>query len=212
MTNQLVTHLMESCSLPNERAINVARFQALLEEGNQRQNLTRLFSADDFIRGHLIDCMELVNSGFLEGKALDLGSGGGVPGLLSALLEDRFWILAESERSKADFLQDSTRELHIDDRVEVHGDRAENVLLGNCVDTVVSRAVGSVAKIHGWIKKCSTWNKLVLFKGPGWPKEWEKFAQNQKKRLPSLRVEDEHHYEVAGIQRRIVKLTRVLKD
>src|SRR6266403_1947508 len=75
----------------------VVRFYRLVMAENEVQNLTRQSSPKDFIQGHVLDVRELFRSGLLSFPAMDLGSGGGVPGLLAAVTNENPWVLAESE-------------------------------------------------------------------------------------------------------------------
>lgn len=186
----------------------VARFRERLEAENERQNLTRILGEDEFVEGHLLDCLELLRSGFLSFPAMDLGSGGGVPGLLAAALGSGPWVLVESEAAKAEFLSRTARELELDRQVSVFAERGGVVLRRVSVETVVSRAVGKVEKIFGWIGECSTWNTLVLLKGPGWETEWAEFQRSKHRRR--LRLQGEHRYTVGAEAKRrvIVRLTR----
>ena len=159
-------------------------FFDLVRKENEVQNLTRLISPADFIFGHVLDVRELLKSGLLSFPAMDLGSGCGVPGLLCALLADGNWVLAESEGHKAEFLERAAEECGLTGRVSVFKGRAEDYLKSNTVNCIVARAVGPVGRIFNWIKNCSTWNKLVLLKGPSWTSEWSEFLlSNDRKKL-----------------------------
>ncbi|MFZ9595022.1 MAG: 16S rRNA (guanine(527)-N(7))-methyltransferase RsmG [Bdellovibrionia bacterium] len=202
----------EGFSLSSERLEQVILFYDLLQKENQVQNLTRLSSPQEFCQYHVKDCLELLKEEGLEFPALDLGSGGGVPGLLSALIGGQNWVLAESEGRKAQFLSRCVDTLGLSDQVQVVSDRAETYLKSHALGSVVARAVGKVEKIYGWIRKCSTWNTLVLLKGPGWHQEWLEFQESRFS--GELRVENERDYEIAleNKQRKIILLKRVLKS
>lgn len=175
----------------------VLAFYRALVEGNATQNLTRLISPQDFFTGHLLDVLELKRLKWTQFPAMDLGSGCGVPGLLFASLtrdpREKNWLLAESEARKADFLRSTAVRLSLAD-VRVIGQRAEQVLKAERVSTIVARAVGPVERIYGWIRNCSTWNTLILFKGPGWREEWGKWQASKYKK--ELRLVQEHRYTV----------------
>ncbi len=167
-----IEDLLKAYSLDRVQLASIFRFYGLLKAGNEVQNLTKLISPRDFALGHVVDCVELERSGLLGSVCMDLGSGCGVPGLLSAaIFGTRKWILSESETHKADFLRVTTEQMGLTDRVSVWSGRGEEYLRESSVDTVVSRAVGTVEKILAWIFPCSTWNNLVLLKGPGWSTE-----------------------------------------
>jgi 16S rRNA (guanine527-N7)-methyltransferase len=186
----------------------IIRFHELLAQENERQNLTRLISAKDFVEGHVIDVRELLKSGLVDFPAMDLGSGCGVPGLLAAIVGGSQWVLAESERHKAEFLFRMTRELNLTS-VRVVADRGESYLSENSIRSVVARAVGPVDRIYGWLHERSTWNNLVLLKGPGWKAEWENFNHSRFK--GELMIEKSHEYSVGdeNKQRILVRLGRV---
>ncbi|MGI8662200.1 MAG: 16S rRNA (guanine(527)-N(7))-methyltransferase RsmG [Acidimicrobiales bacterium] len=60
-------------------------------------------------------------------RALDLGSGGGVPGLILALLWPMStWVLLDAARKPCDFLQGALEELGLTARVRVWEERAES--------------------------------------------------------------------------------------
>ncbi len=189
--DRLLPHLG---SYGDEAVAKVVHFRALLCEESQRQNLTKLLSPEDFLFGHVIDAIELEKSRFVLSPALDLGSGGGVPGILMAIFGGQEWVLTESERRKAEFLQRVVDELGLSN-CRVFAGRAEDYLKDQtAIHTVVARAVGPVDRIFGWIRNCSTWNRLVLLKGPGWNEEWRRFSEGKTGK--HLLVRALHEYRV----------------
>ncbi len=184
----------------------LAYYELLLAE-NRVQNLTRLISPKDFIEGHLLDVLTLIDSGFLQYPALDLGSGPGVPGLLASLFSSNPWVLVESEKSKATFLENAAQKL-VPTHTQVYYGRVEEYLKVKKVQSIVCRAVGTVEKIYGWLRPCSTWNNLILFKGPGWEKEWGERVKSSK--VNELKVVQEKKYSVGDEkkERILIKLVR----
>jgi 16S rRNA (guanine527-N7)-methyltransferase len=212
MRTQLSQLLERNLGFSERQRQALLDFYDLVLEENQVQNLTRLTSPEDFYFGHILDVVELLKLNLLSYPALDLGSGAGVPGLVAAILDEQKWVLTESEGKKADFLARANRRLGLQVQVSVFAGRAENYLKQNSVGSIVSRAVGSVEKIYGWIRNCSTWNNLILMKGPSWQKEWGEF---QAGRLAGeLTVYNEHPYSIGPEQksRTIICLTRNSKN
>jgi 16S rRNA (guanine527-N7)-methyltransferase len=83
------------------------------------------------------------------GPALDLGSGGGLPGLPLALAwPETTWFLLEGSTKRARFLGEAAAQLGLSDRVVVLAERAENAghgqLRGRC-NLVVARSFGPPA-------------------------------------------------------------------
>jgi len=63
-----------------------------------------------------------------HGRSVDLGTGGGVPGLVLALLTPGLqWTLVESQRRRSAWLHEAVQRLSLQDRVEVLAERAELV-------------------------------------------------------------------------------------
>jgi 16S rRNA (guanine527-N7)-methyltransferase len=93
--------------LPSGFADAIERYVALLLAANARQNLTRIVEPAAVARLHLLDALAALP--ILDAEtprtALDLGSGGGVPGIPLALARpDVAWTLVDSVARKADAL------------------------------------------------------------------------------------------------------------
>ncbi len=121
----------------------------------------------------------------------DLGSGGGVPGLVMALAqpEATFVLLDRSER-RADFLETATRELQLTDQVFVAlGDAAELAHLPqhrHTYDGVVSRAFGppsAVAECSAGLLRLS--GQLVVSEPPDSHEPASKKHGDYKPRWPA---------------------------
>ena len=190
----------------NENLSQVEHFYELLKAENQVQNLTKLDSIDDFIDGHLFDCVEVLKSNLLKKRCLDIGSGGGVPGLLCAILDMNTWVLTESEKRKADFIGRAAGELGLSDRVSVFPGRAEIFLEDTEIDTLTSRAIGSLEKNLELIGHCSTWNNLILFKGPKWAEEVKCIKYEKWKKRFALGTEISYETPIHMKQRIIAEI------
>lgn len=103
------------------------RFVELLLAGNRRLNLTRVTSADDVARLHLLDSLAALPEIDLmaPGRAIDLGSGGGLPALPLAMARPEVrWTLVDSVAKKASILREFVEALGLAN-VTVIADRAE---------------------------------------------------------------------------------------
>lgn len=116
-----------SPTLPDGFLDRVERFVALLLEANRRLNLTRITDPDEVARLHLLDAiagLPFVDEARPE-RALDLGSGGGVPGIVLALARpDVRWVLLDSVGKKIDALRSFADALELTN-VGFAADRAE---------------------------------------------------------------------------------------
>jgi len=199
--------------LPTETYQAISDFRDWIIDESSRQNLTKLLSPRDFFEGHVLDVKALLSSGLVDFPAMDLGSGGGVPGFLAAVISPDRWVLADSEGHKAAFLSRSVEKFGLQERVRVVSGRAERFLStvpeNEGPKSIVARAVGPIERIYSWIRPCSTWNNLVLLKGPRWEEEWNEL-QNGRYRN-ELKWVDSYKYTVGeeNKQRIIVKIVRV---
>lgn len=104
-------------------------FVALLLDANRRQNLTRIVEPGEVARLHLLDALAAlpVVDEVAPSRALDLGSGGGVPGIVLAIARPTTsWSLVEAGRRKAGVLTTFVEALRLAN-VDVIAERAETL-------------------------------------------------------------------------------------
>ena len=120
--------------LPDGYVERAAAYAGLLLEANRRLNLTRVTNPGEVARLHLLDALAALPllDAAAASTAVDLGSGGGVPGIPLALARPEIrWVLVESVRKKAEVLTSMAVELGLGN-VTVVAERAE--LLGRADD------------------------------------------------------------------------------
>lgn len=143
----------------------------MLWEWNERLNLTRHTNWDKFVSRDLVDTLEL--SKLLENgeTVLDVGTGGGVPGIPLAILRDDLAIgLSESVVKKARAVQGIVVELGLD--ITFFEGRAEAALQDYGFDTLFCRAVGPLWKILFWFEhEWDSIGRILAIKGPNWVEE-----------------------------------------
>ncbi len=130
------------------------RFLDLMLDANRRFNLTAVRDRDQAWTRHVLDSLTLLPlmHGLPPGsRVVDVGSGGGLPGLPLAIeRRDLRVILVEATGKKARFLEECAAELDLAN-VTVAAERAE--LLGHSpdhreqYDVATCRAVGSLREI-----------------------------------------------------------------
>jgi 16S rRNA (guanine527-N7)-methyltransferase len=135
--------------LPAGFADAAERYVELLLGANQRLNLTRVVEPEAVARRHLLDALAalpLLDEAAPE-SALDLGSGGGVPGIVLALARpDVAWTLVDSVRKKVDALAGFVDALGLPN-VRVLAERAEVLGRGahrESFDLVAARACAAL--------------------------------------------------------------------
>jgi len=160
--------------LPPGFADAAERFVALLLTANRRTNLTRVTEPAAVARLHLFDALSalpLIDRMERAGRCIDLGSGGGVPGLVLALARpDQQWLLVDSVRKKADALREFVSALTIGN-VEVVAERAE--VLGHAGgyreshDLVAARACATLPVLAEYaLPLLAIGGSLIAWKGP----------------------------------------------
>ena len=184
-------------------------FYSLIQAENMKQNLTRIRNEEEFYFDCVYEAVFLTKSGLVDYPAMDLGSGAGLPGILCAIIDSKQWILAESEKNKAEFLKRAVIELSLDNVCVFYG-RGEEYLRENRVNTIVAKAVGPLDRVFRWIRKCSTWNNLILLKGPKWEKEEKKLLETQK--CSGIKISNTHKYNVGARRDRERVFIKLVRD
>ena len=124
---------------------------------------------------HFVDSAALLSfADPCQGSLGDLGSGGGFPGVVVAIMRPEASVtLVDSRRSKIVFLRDVKRRLGLENVTVVHG-RVEELGGDMQFGLVVARALGSTRAVLGsCLRLVAPGGELVLFKGPRWVDEME---------------------------------------
>jgi len=119
-------------------------YAALVREWNPRINLVGPRDLPRLWERHVMDSAQLaplVPPGVLG----DLGSGGGLPGLVLAIMRDGPVHLVESDRRKAAFLMEAARRLALP-HVTVHPKRIEDAALPP-LDALTARALAPLVEL-----------------------------------------------------------------
>ena len=117
-------------------------YVALLSAWNRRINLVGVNTIGDVWRRHILDSAQLMPLLPEEARVVvDIGSGGGLPGLVLTILGVPEVHLVESDQRKAAFLREAQRVTGAP--VIVHAQRAER-LPPIPADAIVARAVAPV--------------------------------------------------------------------
>jgi 16S rRNA (guanine527-N7)-methyltransferase len=116
-------------SLPPEFSARAEAYVALLLDANRHLNLTRITDPRDIAALHLLDAVDHVTLLDTTGArtAVDLGSGGGIPGIPLAIARPEIeWTLVDSVGKKANALRSFAESLGLAN-VSVVAERAETL-------------------------------------------------------------------------------------
>ena len=121
----------------------------LLEKWNSTINLVSKSSIRQVWQRHILDSMQVFNHGSTASIWADLGSGGGFPGLVVAILakekaQDMQVLLVESDQRKATFLREASRTLGLSTEIIPNRIEAIAPLLA---DVVSARALAPLSQL-----------------------------------------------------------------
>lgn len=147
------------------------RYRRLLWDWNEKINLTRHTTMEKFVTRDVVDSLQVAQLLEEGERVLDVGTGGGVPGVILAIARPDLKVsVCESTGKKARAVEEMVRELGLS--VRVYASRVEDVMEMTTFDTLVARAVASLAKVLTWLKPHWTaFDTLLLIKGPSWVEE-----------------------------------------
>lgn len=138
-----------SLDLSGEQQDKLLAYVEMLKKWNKTYNLTALRDESQIISHHLLDSLTLPP--YLEGAQtmLDVGSGGGQPGIPAAVCHPDLQItLLDANTKKTSFLQQAAIELELKN-VRVVSGRVEAVQ-GLRADVITSRAFAELADFVNW--------------------------------------------------------------
>ena len=201
MPSPSITELIDRCQrheikLSEPQAELLAAYAGELWSWNEKMNLTRHVDLDSFVDRDVLDTYQLsllLNEG---DEVLDLGTGGGVPGVILKILRpDLSVVVCDSVGKKADAVQAIVSAISLD--VEVFKGRGEERLEDNRFDAVVARAVGPLVKLirmldEHWLEA----GRLLAIKGPKWVDE--RSAARTAGLLNSLELRKMAEYSMPG--------------
>ena len=175
-------NLLPGLNVSRETFLRLKEYEKLLFKWNAKINLVSRSTLDNFWNRHVLDSAQFLSSvGEKAGKWVDLGSGGGLPGLVVAILSDEVKLvnklfLVEADVRKAVFLKTVCRELGL--KVEVYNNRIEE-LPPISANIVSARALAPLKTLCLYAKNHLEKDGVAVFaKGENWKAE---LVEAQKK-------------------------------
>lgn len=139
-----------SINLNNEKQELLFKYMKYILDKNKYINLTAIKDKKDFIYKHYIDCFHIIKY-IKKGKLIDIGTGGGFPGIpLLIVIDDLEVTFLDSTKKKLKVIEEFIFENNISKAIFIH-DRAEklnkNENYKNTYDYVTTRAVSNIKNI-----------------------------------------------------------------
>lgn len=148
-------------------------YMRLLQEWNEKINLTAIVEDEEVIKKHFIDSIKAFKRDeFKTAKTLiDVGTGAGFPGLPIAIMKDDINVtLLDSLNKRINFLNTVINRLGLSNATTIHSraeDGARNIKLRENFDIATSRAVANMSVLSEF---CLPYVKIngnfIALKGP----------------------------------------------
>lgn len=147
-------------ALPADAEAKLLAYLALLDKWNRVYNLTAVRDTERMVSHHLLDSLAAVPF-FQGGRVLDVGSGGGLPGIPLAIARPDLQVtLIDSIAKKTAFLLQAKTELGLDN-LSVVTNRVEDYRPETGFDLITSRAFSDlrefVALTRHLLKPAGRW-------------------------------------------------------
>jgi len=190
--------------LKDDQIDKLMSYLTLLQKWNKVYNLTAIRDPEEMLVKHLLDSLAVVP--YIQGqRIIDVGTGGGLPGIpLAICYPDKQIDLLDSNSKKTRFLIQAKAELALVNTQVIHS-RVEEYKPEPLYDGVISRAFAAMEDMLFWT------HHLIPVNGAWWAmkgqKEFEDLSSLEKK-LPGLvKIEKvtELHVPNLNAERTLVK-------
>ncbi|MHC4871970.1 MAG: 16S rRNA (guanine(527)-N(7))-methyltransferase RsmG [Planctomycetota bacterium] len=185
------------------------QFYLRLKERNKEINITRIHKFDDTVVRHFVDCIIVGKYTKLPSPILDIGSGGGFPGVpLKIVNPDTEIILGEGRKLRVEFLEEVRKCLRLP-KLYIYGHQIHPSFT-DPINGAITRAVEVVpktlARVRGGLQKGG---RVILMKGPKVDPELEEAAKTFK---DEYKLIEDHAFVLPGTdhKRRVVVYERLI--
>lgn len=149
------------------------KYMRLVQEWNEKINLTAITEDEEFIKKHFIDCIKAFKSEEIRNAKtlIDVGTGAGFPGVPIAIMRDDLQVtLLDSLNKRINFLNLVVKELDLKNVITIHSraeDGARKSELREKFDVATSRAVANMAVLSEFcLPYVKVGGNFVALKGP----------------------------------------------
>lgn len=125
-------------------------YLALLSKWNSVYNLTSIRDPKEMVKQHVLDSLSAAPAFKDASNVLDVGAGGGLPGMILAIVYPHIRIsMIDTVSKKTAFLNQAKTELGLSN-VTVYTNRVESLQLADKFDVITSRAFSELNNFINW--------------------------------------------------------------
>lgn len=182
------------------------RYAEMLADWQQRMNLVGPSTLPHIWDRHFRDSAQLLPIAGAGQRWLDIGAGGGFPGLVLAILDPKSsFVLVESITKKCNFLRSVSDATATSDQVTVANTRIE-AMPGQRIDIITARAAAPLATLFDWsVRFAGPRTRWILPKGVRVQEELASAATHfhfDHQLIPSRTDSDARIVVATGVKRR----------
>ena len=168
--------------LSNNKIDKLKNLYSIYKKINSKINLISRKDFENFYLHHIIHSLSIVKLKIINNdklKIIDLGTGGGFPGIPLAIYYDsNEFILIDSIKKKINAIKIIKNLIKINN-ISLIDNRIENENIKG--DIILSRSVSNLSNIYKWSKNCINKNGLIInLKGGNIDKELKKLNKKSK--------------------------------
>ncbi|MEX5598223.1 16S rRNA (guanine(527)-N(7))-methyltransferase RsmG [Pseudophaeobacter sp. C1-32P7] len=199
--------LLERLNVSRETLDRLKIFEQVLQKWNPKINLVSRNSLDDLWTRHIIDSVQVFRCVSPPNHWVDMGSGGGLPGVIVAIMAaeespNTKVTLIESDQRKSAFLRTAARECGA--KLTVISKRIEQADPQNA-DVLSARALADLSLLLEFSERHLSPTGTALFpKGANWKKEVDNARQRWRfdfEPITSLTEPDAVVLKIEGVAR-----------
>lgn len=186
--------------LSDDKVDKLMAYLTLLQKWNKVYNLTAIRDPEEMLIKHLLDSLAVVPH-IKETRIIDVGTGGGVPGIpLAICFPEKQVDLLDSNSKKTRFLIQAKAELGLVNTRVIHS-RVEEYNPEPLYEAVISRAFASIQDMLDWT------HHLLPDGGVWWAMKAQKEFEDLTKLPELVKIEDviELHVPKLDAERMLVK-------
>lgn len=166
--NPVIEQQLRELGFDDEKLAKLRRYAELIKQWNKAINLVAPSTLPQLWERHLLDSAQLwpIIAKLPQSRIIDLGSGGGLPGIVLAIAGAEHVTMVESDTRKCVFLREVSRETKLAN-VTVINERIEKVS-GITAPVITARALASLRQLVIWASPLlEESGQMVFLKGAG---------------------------------------------